>query len=289
MHGMKEMEKWITMIRNEIVSEIRKYSSCCDISVFAMNKKTVLFSFNEDHVQDAACTLKVFIMLEYYRQKNVGIIDGNELIEITEDNAATGAGTIKFLSYGMKVKVSVLVELMVAISDHMAANLLIDYLGIDNINRTIQSYGFEKTILLKKYIVPKNKHVAEISAYEYARFYKMLDNNELINPQCCSEMKAILFSQKYKDFLAEPLLKYKHYVDMASKSGKVDGRTTDIITNSCVNDGGICITKNNDYYIAFLAEIHAKSEVKMSEMKELMHKVSKFVFEENGKNEIDFC
>lgn len=275
--------------KDEIIKEIKKYSSYCNISIFAFNKKKILLAFNEDNVQDAACTLKVFIMLEYYRQKSVGIINGNELIEITENNTATGAGTIKFLSYGMKVYASVLVELMVAISDHMAANLLIDFLGIDNINKTIRMFGFEKTVLLKKYLVPKNKHVAEISAYEYARFYKMLDNDELINHQYCNEMKAILLSQKYKDFLAEPLIGYEQYVDMASKSGKVDGRTTEIITSSCVNDGGICITKNNDYYIAFLSEIHMQSKVNMAEMKDLMHMISRFVFEENIKNETYIC
>ncbi len=272
-----------------MLKEIEKYNPYCDISVYAFNKNKILFAYNEDKVQDGACTLKVFIMLEYFRQKNEGIIDGKELIEITENNAATGAGTIKFLSYGMKVQVSELVELMVSISDHMAANLLIDFLGIDNINNTIKTYGFEKTLLLKKYIVPKNKRIGELSAYEYARFFKMLDNNELINQQCCDEMKTILLSQKYKDFLAEPIMNYEQYVDMASKSGKVDGRTTENITSSCVNDGGICITEINNYYVAFLSEIHTQSEVSMAEMKELMHKISIYIFEENIKNEVNIC
>lgn len=279
----------MVMERSKIIEEIKKYELYSDISVFAFNKNEVLFAFNEDRVQDGACTLKVFIMLEYYRQKSVGMISGRELIEVTEENAATGAGIVKFLSYGMKIQVSDLVELMVAISDHMAANLLIDFLGIDNINRTMKEYGFEKAKVLKKYIVPHNKHVGEISAYEYARFYKMLDNDEFIDWQCCKEMKAILRSQRYKDFLAEPLIVYDQFVDMASKSGKVDGRTTELITSSCVNDGGICITRSGEYYIAFLSEIHAQSEVSMAEMKMLMHKVSRYVFEENLKNETHIC
>ena len=277
------MEEQISIDKDIVIKEINKYSLYSNISIFAFNDKKILFSFNENHVQDAACTLKVFIMLEYYRQKNNGIINGNELIKVTEDNEATGSGVIKFLSCGMKISASDLVELMVAISDHMASNLLIDFLGIDNINNTIKSYGFKKTILLKKYIVPKNEHIAEISAYEYAKFYEMLDNNEFIDYKYCNEMKGILRSQKYKDFLAEPLMKYKTYIDMASKSGKVDGKTKDIITNSCVNDGGICMTKINNYYIAFLSEIDKESNVSMVEMKNLMHMVSEFVFKENMK------
>ena len=263
--------------------EIERYIPYCDISVFAFNDKKVLFAFNEKNIQDGACTLKVFIMLEYYRQKKEGYISGDELIEVTEENIATGAGTIKFLSVGMKVQVNDLVELMVSISDHMAANMLIDFLGIENINSTIRLYGFENTMLKKKYIVPKNKHVGYITAFEYAKFFQMLDNGKLIDKQCCNEMKNILLSQKYKDFLAEPLLNYEQYVDMASKSGKVDGRMGEVITSSCVNDGGICITKKQNYYIAFFSEIHNQMKVTMEDMKELLHKVSKVVFEENEK------
>lgn len=267
-----------------MINKIKDYEKeHCDISIYAFDNEKILFSYNENHIQDGACTLKVFIMIEYVRQVIEGKICGSELAEVTEENVAMGAGTIKFLSYGMKVQISDLVELMVSISDHMAANMLIDYLGIDNINRTITEFGFSNTRLLKKYIVPRNKHVAETTAYEYARFYSMLDNNEFFDKKGCSYMKKILRNQKYKDFLAEPLAKYNEYIDMASKSGKVDGRTEQKIANSCVNDGGICITKSNRYYVAFLSEIHHDSCISMFEMKELMHEVSEYIFEENIK------
>lgn len=271
------------------MNEISRYSTACDISIYAVNDKKVLFSYHENKIQDGACTLKVFIMLDYVRQMQEGTIKGNELLEVTKKNFATGAGTVKFLSYGMKVRANDLVELMVAISDHMAANILIDFLGIEHINQTIELFGFENTKLLKKYIVPHNSHVGETTAYDYARFFQMLDHNEFYNKDCCNYMRDILLSQKYKDFLAEPLMEYKEYLDMQSKSGKVDGRTFEQPVNSCVNDGGICITKTGNYYIAFLSEIHAQSDVQMTEMKELMHLISKKVFEVNLNNEINIC
>lgn len=272
-----------------IYDEIEKYATSCNISIYAVNKEKELFSYNEKKIQDAACTLKVFIMLDYVRQIQEGAISGYEMLEVTENNSATGAGTVKYLSYGMKVSAADLVELMVAISDHMAANILIDFLGIDHINQTISMFGFKNTKLLKKYLVPRYDHIGETTAFDYAIFFKKLDNNELYNRQCCDYMKGILLSQKYKDFLAEPLLHYDEYVDMQSKSGKVDGRTFEIPVNSCVNDGGICITKNGNYYIAFLSEIYKNSDVNMSDMKELMHKVSRKVFEVNLINETNIC
>ena len=272
-----------------IIDELRKYTTSCNISIYAINNEKVLYSYNENQIQDSACTLKVFIMLDYIRQIQEKKITGREMLEVTEENAATGAGTVKYLSYGMKICASDLVELMVSISDHMAANILIDFLGMEHINETIKIFGFKSTRLLKKYLVPRSKHVGETTAYDYATFFKMLDNNEFYNKEYCSYMKDILLSQRYKDFLAEPLLKYESYVDMQSKSGKVDGKSFDSLANSCVNDGGICITKFGNYYIAFLSEIYAKSNVCMLEMKNLMQIVSRKVFEVNLKNEANIC
>lgn len=260
--------------------EIACYEDSCDISAYAIDNEKVLFAYKEDEIHDAACTLKVFIMLDYVRQLNEKTITGTELVEVEESNYATGAGTVKFLSNGMKICVSDLVELMVAISDHMAANLLIDFLGADHINQTIRMFGFEKSRLLKKYIVPRSFHIGITTAKEYTRLFQMIDNNEFYNEESCCFMKKILKSQRYKDFLAEPLFEYSDFIDMYSKSGKVDGRTFAQPVNSCVNDGGICVTKTGNYYISFLSEIHYDTDVKMEDMKKLMHKISRKIIED---------
>ena len=93
-------------------------------------------------------------------------------------------------------------------------------------------------------------------------------------------MRDILLSQKYKDFLAQPLFSNSNYLNMASKSGKVDGRTFSPPINSVINDGGIVITKKGNYYIAFLAEIDSESDIMVSDMKTFMHIVSKNILEE---------
>lgn len=256
-----------------------KYKENCDFSVYAYCQEGVLFSFNEHKIQDGACVLKVFIMLEFFRQVYLGDIHEDDLLEVTEENAATGAGIVKFLSYGMKVSAIDLVELMVSISDHMAANILIDYLGIDRINKTIIDYGFTQTKLLKKYLVPRENHVGETSAYDYARLYEMLDQDLFLDGAYCEKMREILAGQRYKDFLAEPLPFYDEYIDMQSKTGKVDGKTFDVPANSCMNDGGICITTRGKYYVAFLSEIHHDATVELESIKKVMHLTSKEIME----------
>ena len=264
-----------------LIQEIKKYVPKCKIGICAYDEnKENIFSFDENIIIDAACTLKVFIMLEYMKQINEKRIIGNEYLIVTKENLATGAGVVKFLSYGIRVKANDLVELMISISDHMAANMLIDFLGLNNINETIRDFGFENTKLLKKYLVPHNKYVAKTTAYDYTNFFYMLDKNKFFNEESCKYMKDILFSQKYKDFLAEPLFSNNEYIDMASKSGKVDGRTFEIPVNSVMNDGGIVVTRTGNYYISFLSEFDSTSNVMMLDVKNFMHIVSKNILEE---------
>ena len=131
-----------------LIQEIKKYVPKCKIGICAYDEnKENIFSFDENIIIDAACTLKVFIMLEYMKQINEKRIIGNEYLIVTKENLATGAGVVKFLSYGIRVKANDLVELMISISDHMAANMLIDFLGLNNINETIRDFGFENTKL----------------------------------------------------------------------------------------------------------------------------------------------
>ena len=272
-----------------LIEKIEKYKNDCNISIFAFNNNGIIFKYNENRVQDGACTLKVFIMLDYVRQIVDGTITGKELLVVKQDDFATGAGTVKFLSEGMKIAADDLVELMISISDHMAANMLIDFLGMGHINETIEMFGFSHTKLLKKYLVPKEYYIGEITAYEYAMFFKMLDNNEFFGDFWCEYMRSKLALQKYKDFLAEPLINKDKFIMLQSKTGKMDGRTFKKKVNSCINDGGICVTTMGNYYIAFLSEIFHDSEMEMEEIKRFMHEISNTIFERVVSNENYFC
>ena len=66
---------------------------------------------------------------------------------------------------------------------------------------------------------------------------------------------------------------------MESKTGKVDGKTFDVPANSCMNDGGICITTRGKYYVAFLSEIHHDAAVELESIKRIMHLTSKEIME----------
>lgn len=54
---------------------------------------------------------------------------------------------MRYLSKGIKLPILDIATLMMIISDNVATNMLIDFLGIDKINKTIENIGCRDTKL----------------------------------------------------------------------------------------------------------------------------------------------
>lgn len=246
----------------------------------------IIYAHRENELFDTACSIMSFVMLEYFSQKANGKISGKELLTYTEENYASGSGVIKYVTYGRKIRVEDLVELMIASSDHIAANMLIDFLGIENINSTIRNEGFLRTKLHHKFLIPKLKNMGTSNPYELSLFYVKLINNKLISSEASNEMKQILLSQKYKDILTDKIDKNDGcYIDVACKSGKADGRIYDDSTDSYIIDAGIIYNKKENYCISITGEINYKSCVSLNVAKDEMQTMSMIIYEEMKRNE----
>ena len=273
-----------------IIEEIESNKARIGISVKFKNE--AVFSFHENDIFDSACSIMAFILLEYEKRKSSGLITGDELLNYTADNYATGAGVIKFLPINSELKLKDCVELMIEKSDHIAANMVIDFLTIESINKTIQDFGYKNTILKKKFLIPKVKNVGATTPREYATFYSNLEENTLFPEIVCKELKDIFLKQTYKDIIAGHLLVQDDYLDVACKSGKADGKIYDDTTDSYIVDGGIVFTKKGNYTIAILGELSYDSNMDLNQMKAKMQTISTLIFDmfvEAKNNETNLC
>ena len=66
-----------------------------------------------------------------------------------DDCIMNGSGLIKYLD-DFELSSKNIATLMIIISDNVATNKMIEYLGFDNINKTIKDLGFNHTILKAK-------------------------------------------------------------------------------------------------------------------------------------------
>lgn len=100
---------------------------------------------NADDVFFTASTLKVPVLVELYRQVDLGVIDLNRRVELTDDLRVPGSGILKEMAPGLKPTVHDLAMLMIIISDNTATDILYNLVGEDKLNNTMRELGLLKT------------------------------------------------------------------------------------------------------------------------------------------------
>lgn len=248
---------------NELKNKILALSSNFDgkFSMYACDNYNNVIKINDDIVVETASCIKIFILIEFYRQIMDNKKSRNDILvyNYKKDYLTNGSGIIQYLDDGLTLTSKNMAILMIIMSDNIATSKMIEYLGYDNINNTIKKLGFTKTKLIaNKLDFNLYTKVGETTAYEYACIFKMLLNNEILTPPLCKEIIGILSHQQYNQMLTYKLSpKYleeigteKGFINyIASKSGGLGDEGKEDIVN-CRNDGGIISTKYGEYIVS---------------------------------------
>lgn len=113
------------------------------------------FGVNEQLVFPQGSAIKVPILVELYRQAAAGRLRVEDRVTITRADAVPGSQLQHFKDGTSAVSLHDLAVLMIIVSDNMATNLLIDRLGMDNVNRAMAELGLTRTKLQRKMIRPE--------------------------------------------------------------------------------------------------------------------------------------
>lgn len=111
------------------------------------------FEVNADTVFPQASSIKIPLLIELMRQAQSGKLNLNDRVEIHRAGLVGGSGVLQFLSDGgSAISLHDLAVLMVVLSDNSATNLLIDRVGMDNVNTMLDGLGLRQTRLARKMI-----------------------------------------------------------------------------------------------------------------------------------------
>jgi len=108
------------------------------------------FGHNADRRFVAASTIKIFVMIELYRQIDAGTHSPGERRVLRVEDRARGSGVMLHLHEGMEFTLNDLCYLMMSISDNTATNMLIDLFGMERINATMRALGMRQSALERK-------------------------------------------------------------------------------------------------------------------------------------------
>ena len=100
---------------------------------------------NADQRFPTASICKVPVMIELFRQVEVGILSLDERYRLQANISTHGSGTLKLMEDAPELTLRDYCRLMIGISDNMATDFLLKVVGLESVNVTLDALGFPNT------------------------------------------------------------------------------------------------------------------------------------------------
>ncbi len=216
------------------------------------------FAVNGDEVFPVASTIKVPILIEFYRRVEAKTLDPMSPVTYVEAHKTGGSGVIKTLTPGtVTMTIIDYATLMINVSDNSTTNYFIDLLGMDQINALISTLGLRETRLARKMMDLEAFKAGKDSfttPRELIAIFEELHKPSILSPFVCEETLKML--GKPKEGMVQGVIRnaVPDSVEVADKSGWVGGATL---------DAGIVKQQRHPYVVALLAKHIPASDLHM--------------------------
>lgn len=200
--------------------------------------------FNEDLPLVAASVVKVPVMVEAFRQFRAGLLDPDEQVTIRPEDRMPSCGALTYLSDKVRPTLMDLTTLMIILSDNTAANLMIDRVGVDAVNRTMEERGVPGICLRRKFFQPRLAALGvtnTVTARGCGVLLEKLAKGELLGGEDDARMLSILYNQR----LNGKIPFFLHGVKIAHKTGEDDGTTHDAALIQAKRPFVLCMLSND--------------------------------------------
>jgi beta-lactamase class A len=126
-----------------------------DVALFAENLKThETVAISPDTPVQTASVIKLGILYEALEQVRSGKTHFDDKITLTKADQVPGSGVLLFFDAPLSLTLKDVLTMMIVMSDNSATNLVMDHLGIENIDARIAKLGLKDTYLYKKIFTP---------------------------------------------------------------------------------------------------------------------------------------
>ena len=130
------MDKNMTL-EKRIAAELYSYQGKMSVFVDDLHGHTVEIGADEEF--ETASTIKAYILAALYLQASRGKAGLEEKITYKPEHFVDGSGMLRALGVGASLKVKDAATMMIICSDNIATNMLIDYLGLDPVDRRMMA------------------------------------------------------------------------------------------------------------------------------------------------------
>src|SRR5439155_20878941 len=133
-----------------IHDEDRNLDGVLGVAILDLSTGRTLF-LNADEVLPTASSIKIAILAELYHQAQQGKLKLTDAYTLQSSDLVGGSGITGALTPGVtRLTLRDVAALMISVSDNSATNVIIDRIGMENINALLDSLGLAHTRLRRK-------------------------------------------------------------------------------------------------------------------------------------------
>jgi beta-lactamase class A len=235
----KELLLW-QKLETTIRAEDQRLDGVLGVAIRDLSNQHTLL-LNADELFPTASTIKIAVLAEFCRQVQQGKLKFTDLYTLDPSDLVGGSGITSALTPGVtRLTLRDVAVLMVSVSDNSAANVLIDRVGMDNVDRLLDSLGLVHTRLRRKMMDIKaaaegRENVA--SPREMMLLLEALYQDRVLNKQLTDDYFNLLSEHK-ESYIPREL---PEELRVANKSGELEGVRNDCGVVFSARPYAICI------------------------------------------------
>jgi len=201
------------------------------------------YFLHADEVLPTASSIKIAILAELYRQAQQGKIKLGDLYTLQSSDLAGGSGIAGALTPGVtRLTIRDVAVLMISVSDNSATNIIIDRIGIENVNALLDSLSLTQTRLRRKMMDVKaagegRENIA--TPREMVTLLESLYRGRVLNKPMTEDFFTLLSVHK-ESYIPREL---PEDLRIANKPGELEGVR---------NDSGIVFTGSRPFAISVM-------------------------------------
>lgn len=201
------------------------------------------FFIHPDEVMPQASSIKITVLANLYLQAQQGKLKLTDEYVVRKEDLVDGSDIMQGLTPGItKLTLRDLATMMVAVSDNSATNVLINRVGMENVNNMLEAQGLHTTRLRRQMMDLKaaSEGRENISTpREMMTLLETIYRGKLLNKEMTADFLKVLSTHKESSLLQG----LPDDVTAANKPGELE---------AVRNDSGIVLIKNRPYILCVM-------------------------------------
>jgi beta-lactamase class A len=213
------------------------------------------FFLDADRVMPTASLIKVAVLLEAYHQADEGKVSLTDKVTLRNSDKVPGSGILTYhFSAGASFPLRDAVRLMMAYSDNTATNLVLDKVGIANVNKRMADWGLKQTRINAKVFKgsttsvdptrTKKYGLGSTTAREMVELFAQLELSDRLRPV----LKRAVLEHLFKNVDTK---KFPRLLPAGTRVAHKDGSVNDARTDAGIlyTPGGavvVCVLTNDN-------------------------------------------